>query len=286
MGLLVIALNPHQRTQKESFRPSQVVLLIDTSTSMQQPAKDPAEPTSSEPRALRWEAVRRMLAETPLLDRLREQHVVDVATFDSDLVTGLLRLPKRDSAGRSTKPSPGDTSPGDTSPGDTSSAEGTRQDASQRGSLPDWDALLEPTGLATRLGDSIDKLLSESRSQTLAGVVVVTDGANNVGRDVKAANRRAQRDGVPLFAIGVGGTKPPVNLQLVRLIVPSDVQFGDAFEITALLQATGLDDWLAAQNRSGLLLPVELLRRDPDTGEQIVVESLRSEEHTSELQSH
>ena len=42
LGLFVIALNPHQRTQKESFRPSQVVLLVDTSTSMQQPANDPS----------------------------------------------------------------------------------------------------------------------------------------------------------------------------------------------------------------------------------------------------
>ncbi len=274
-GLLVIALNPHQRTQKESFRSSQVVLLIDTSTSMQQPAADPADsaeadaaqsaltgPISPGPQEPRWEAVKRMLADSPLIDRLREQHVVDVATFDSDLVTGLLRLPKKEPADSADVPA-----------ADESPDEGSSQQASAVSPSADWDALLEPTGLATRLGDSVDKLLAESRSQTLAGVVVVSDGANNVGRDVQAANRRAQRDGVPLFAIGVGGTKPPVNLQLARLIVPTDVQLGDAFEITALLQSTGLHDWLAAQNRSGLSLTVELLRRDPNTGEPVVVES-------------
>ncbi len=276
-GLLVIALNPHQRTQKESFRASQVVLLVDTSTSMQQPASDPAEAdfagsVSARPQEPRWEAVKRLLAESPLIDRLREQHVVDVATFDSDLLTGLLRLPKKDPADSEKTGVPGVQSPDGRSSSDPS-PEVSSQEASARGPSPDWDALLEPTGLATRLGDSVDKLLAESRSQTLASVVVVSDGANNVGRDVRAANRRAQRDGVPLFAIGVGGTKPPVNLQLARLIVPTDVQLGDAFEITALLQSTGLHNWLAAQNRSGLSLSVELLRRDPDTGEPVVVES-------------
>ena len=75
LGVLVIALNPHQRTQQESFKPSQVVLLADTSTSMQQPAGDPSSIASSEPAELRWEAVRRLLAESQLLDTLREQHV-------------------------------------------------------------------------------------------------------------------------------------------------------------------------------------------------------------------
>ena len=44
--LLVIALNPHVRTQRESFRPSQVAILVDTSTSMKQPSTD-ARPGSA-----------------------------------------------------------------------------------------------------------------------------------------------------------------------------------------------------------------------------------------------
>ena len=255
LGVLVIALNPHQRTQQESFKPSQVLLLADTSTSMQQPASDPSTIESSEPAELRWEAVKRLLTESPLLDTLREQHVVDVATFDSDLITGRLRLSKVDSTD------------GDEGDGDSDSTGEIEPNAV-------WDELLQPTGLATRLGDSIDKLLAENRSETLAGIVVLSDGANNVGRDVTTSNRRAKREGIPLFAVGVGGTKPPVNLQLTRLIVPSDVHVGDAFEVTALLQSSGVRDWLEDQNRSGeLSVLVELLRRDPDTNETTVVDS-------------
>ncbi|MGD9854008.1 MAG: hypothetical protein AB7U20_03570 [Planctomycetaceae bacterium] len=256
-GLFVIAMNPHQRTQKESFRPSQVLLLVDTSTSMQQPSSDPAEPASSAARELRWEAVQRLLAESPLIGELRQEHVVDLATFDSDLVTGRLRFSQRKTDNPTLGPSAGDSA----------------EEPSDAATAPDWNAILQPAGLSTRLGDPLDKLLAVCRAQTLAGRGAVSDGANNVGRDVTAANRRAKQEGVPLFAVGVGGTKPPVNLQLARLIVPTDVQLGDAFEITALLQTTGLGDWLAAQNRSGLSLPVELLRRDPDTGEAVSVAS-------------
>ena len=65
VGVLIIALNPHQRTQKESFRLSQVILLADTSTSMQQPASDPAAGTSVEAAEVRWEVIQQLLAERP-----------------------------------------------------------------------------------------------------------------------------------------------------------------------------------------------------------------------------
>lgn len=250
-GLLVIAINPHRRTQEEAFRPSQVTLLVDTSTSMQQPATDPSAASDPSQKQLRWEAVRDLLADSPLIERLRQTHVVNVATFDSDLKSNQFRIPK---AG-----------------GDDRSAVEPNEAATAN---PEWTSLLEPTGVSTRLGDSLDKLLAETRTETLAGVVVVSDGASNVGRDVSTANRRAQRNGVPLFAVGVGGTRPPVNLQVVRLIVPSDVQLGDAFELTALVQSQGLKAWHEQQGggASGAVT-VQLLRKTETDAEPVVVES-------------
>lgn len=247
-GLFIVAINPHQRTQKESFRPSQVILLVDTSTSMQQPEGDPTTSPGAAQVATRWEAVRDTLATSPLIDRLRETHVVDVATFDSDLRSGLYRF-----ARHSTGATPVDAGPAPVA--------------------IDWTSLLEPTGVSTRLGDSLDKLLAESRAETLAGIVVISDGANNVGRDVSAANRRAQKAGVPLFAIGVGGTRPPINLQIARLIVPSDVQLGDAFELTALVQSQGFSEWLRQQGRPSGSVTVELVKQDSPSAEPAVVDS-------------
>jgi hypothetical protein len=250
-GLLVIAINPHQRTQEESFRPSQVMLLVDTSTSMQQPAGDPSPSVNPQDAPVRWEAVRDLLANTGLIEHLRESHVVDLAMFDSDLRSSQFRFPVRGGA-----------------------ASGGEGAAAAGPSAPDWIALLEPTGLSTRLGDSLDKLLAETRTETLAGVVVLSDGASNVGRDVTTANRRAQRSGVPLFAVGVGGKRPPVNLQVARLIVPTDVQLGDAFELTALVQSQGFADWREQQGGGGTgSVNVQLLRQGEGESEPVVVES-------------
>src|SRR5690606_24482456 len=182
---------------------------------------------------------------------LRETHVVDVATFDSDLKSSQHRFSRLADANAQSDPSVA-TGP----------------------ATPDWDALLEPTGLSTRLGDSLDKLLAESRTETLAGVVVLSDGASNVGRDVTSANRRAQRSSVPLFAVGVGGKRPPVNLQVARLIVPTDVQLGDAFELTALVQSQGFAAWREQQGAGGTSsVNVQLLRQGEADSEPVVVES-------------
>ena len=248
IGLLIIALNPHRRTQQESFRPSQVVLLVDTSTSMQQPAGDPDPSLAAAEQPMRWEAVRDLLAGSTLIDDLRKTHTIDVATFDSDLSSGQFRFEKTSSTD------------------DNSTSNETLPQ-------PDWTELLQPTGRSTRLGDSLDKLLAETRAETLSGIVVISDGASNVGRDVSSANRRAQKNGVALYGVGVGGTKPPVNLQIARLIAPSDVQLGDAFELTALVQANGFREWLDRQGQSAASATVELLRQDSDASEPEVVES-------------
>lgn len=221
--LLVVFLNPHERTQTQAYRPSQVMLLVDTSASMEQPAIDP-HTAGSQSVPTRSEAVRRLLAESPLIEQLRQDHHVDVYTFDGDLSQNLRRfLTEFEPAGSRSRQKPAGEA-------DTTAAEPPL----------DWAELLRPHGQSTRLGDSLDKLLADSRGKSLSGVVIFTDGANNAGRDWQAANQRAKENGVRLVAVGVGSTEPPVNLEVARVIAPSDVQLGDPFEITGLLQSSGL----------------------------------------------
>ncbi len=251
-GLFLIALNPHRRTQEESFRPSQVALLVDTSTSMQQPAGDAGDPSTGAQQP-RWEAVRAMMADSTLLAELTKTHTVDVYTFDSDLSERLFRFPHD---GSRPGPAPATTDSGSAIP-----------------DSPDWDELLQPTGPSTRLGDSVDKLLAELQSRSLSGVVVISDGASNVGRDVTAPNRRARKDGSRLVGVGVGGTQPPVNLQIVRIIAPTDVQLGDSFEISALVQSQELSQWQATSGFAEFPpLTVELLRKTADDPQPVVVQ--------------
>ena len=252
-GLVVIALNPQERTQKESYRPSQVVLVVDTSTSMQQPDRDPRS-SGAAPLRTRADAVAQLLAESDLIDELRSIHHVDLYTFDSDLSENQHRFTTRF-----------EISP-DTAEADDA---GTGTDALE--AQPDWSTLLQPRGSSTRLGDSLDKLLAEVKGRTLSGIVVFSDGSSNVGRDVGPANECAQNAGVRLVAVGLGGTQPPLNLQIAKMIAPTDVQMPqadaigdgeDTFEVTGYIQSEGL---------GGRSVEVELLRRLPDDEEASVV---------------
>lgn len=215
--LTVIALNPHLRQQSEVYRPSHIALLIDTSTSMQQPEMDPR--SSGGASRTRIDAIRELLEQSSLVEDLRAQHVVDVYTFNSDLSGVAARLPT------TFKP-------------DT----GGLPDEEPSSPEVDWEQLLQTSGNVTNLGDSLDKLLAEIKSSTLSGVVIFSDGASNAGREVRAARDRAQANSTRLVTVGVGSTTPPVNLTITKAIVPTDVQKGDVFEITSLLQGQGLSE--------------------------------------------
>jgi hypothetical protein len=230
IGLAGILLNPHTRTQTTGTRPSEVAVIVDTSTSMQQPADDVTPGATGPTRA---ERVRETLAQSPLIEELRKPHVVDVYTFDSDLKPQAQRLEQL-------------------------------KDGAVPSRSVDWSKLIEPQGNSTRLADSIDKLLAESRSRTLAGAIVFSDGASNAGRDMRPANERAKSQGVPLFAVGVGGTRPPINVAIQKIVLPTDVQKGDPFEITGLLQGI---------NVNGKQATVELLEKGPNDPQPNVVDS-------------
>jgi hypothetical protein len=237
--LFVIALNPHIRTQRESFRPSQVAILVDTSTSMKQPATDVRPGTATPDRAT---VVREFFEKTPLLAELQKRHAIDVYTFDSDLNGPLYRFPW--------------AGPGRSDPSGNEKAEALQP--------PQWGTWLQPARNSTALGDALDKVLAETKGKTLSGVIVVSDGASNVGRSPDTAIQRARQSGVKLIAIGVGGTTPPVDLSVARIVSPTDVAKGDAFELTAWVQSRGLTN----QNVS-----VELLQRGPQDTTPIVVET-------------
>ena len=240
---LVIAFNPHVRTQTNSYRPSKVILLVDTSTSMQQSASDPRTDPEVAPTA-RSEAVTQLFSESSLIDSLQAQHTVDLYTFDGDLSELQLRLPSR------YQPADGGSSVANSDPSGAPVVE--------------WETLFSSSGHTTSLGDSVDKLLVEAKSPSLSGIVVISDGASNSGRDVTSPRNRAQTEGVRLVAIGVGSTTPPVNLEMAKLIAPTDVQKGDAFELSALVTGQGV---------AGQTVELDLLQKGPNDPEPAVIHS-------------
>lgn len=210
--LLVIALNPQDRTQRTAFRPSRVAILADTSLSMRHPAESTTEATAAVEATSRADGIKKVLSSTALIEQLRREHEVSVFTFDSTLA------------------GPHRVYPLKTDKGD---AAGTPIEI-------DWSNVLQPRGTETRLGESLSELIRQSAGRTLSGIVVITDGGNNAGMDVLTAHDRAVAAKARLVTVGVGGTDQPLNLQVADLQSPTDVQLSDKFEITAFLQAQGL----------------------------------------------
>ncbi len=220
-ALVVIAINPRQRTQKVSYRPSRVAVLVDTSLSMRYPERMPQQ--DSEVVASRTEAVQELLTQSTLIEELREKHDVSLYTFDSQL-EGPHQVFRRDFRTES----------------NAESTTGIESDPSGEKSL-DWDEVLRARGLETRLGETVLNLVRQLGGKTLSGIVLLSDGAANSGIDPDSAANAARAANARILTVGVGSVEQPVNLQLASLQAPTDVFVGDQYEISAFVRSQGLE---------------------------------------------
>lgn len=104
-----------------------------------------------------------------------------------------------------------------------------------------WLTELEPTATSTRLTESIEFIVNKERGGPIAGVIVATDGGNNSESPISKAIASAANASIPIFPIGIGDTRKPINLQVVDLQMPPRVFPGDKFQVKGLLQAYGLE---------------------------------------------
>ncbi len=258
-GLLAIAINPQERTQTTSFRPSRIVIAVDTSLSMQLPESSPdelkasgdatagqAEIKTARPRV---DAVRQLLESSKLIAELQRNHDVSVFTFDSTL--GGPHWQFRSTDARTV--------------GQAARLPGGAAGEPPALRTPNWDEIVKPRGVETRLGESLLDLIRQVSGKSLSGVIVISDGAANSGVDVSAAVSMATQTKTRLMTLGVGSTQPPVNLSIASVQAPTDAHLGDPFEIAAFVQAEGL---------AGKNAIVELLSRpEGETSEPILIES-------------
>jgi hypothetical protein len=101
---------------------------------------------------------------------------------------------------------------------------------------------IEADGPATALGDSLQKILTDLRSEKVAAMVLLTDGRSNSG--VLQAPEVAARYGkksIPIFAIGIGDPNPPKDLAIENLEAPEVSIQGDPVRFTFLVRAQGYD---------------------------------------------
>jgi len=91
--------------------------------------------------------------------------------------------------------------------------------AAQTTSIPTLDAM-PPPGPQTRIGDALLQLLQTGASVPLAGIVLVSDGAENGGTLSEARLAEIASYGVPVHTVGVGPERNPNDLEIEQLRVP------------------------------------------------------------------
>lgn len=247
-GLIVFFLGIERRTSRDVVHNSQVAVLVDVSQSMGLGAEENSSDTSSS----RIKAVTSALADSPLLADLRQTHDVNIARFDQE-VEPVVSLPKESREPRVEGREP------DASDLDTKNTATLNPQPSTLNPV-DWPKELQPRGTQTRLGQALADELRLYRDAPLAGVVVISDGAQNAGIEPGAAVEAARQAKVPLYTIGVGSAVVQRNIAIRDLVVPTRAFPNDTLNVTGYLQANGY---------AGQSIDVELTRRrtqDPAGG--------------------
>jgi hypothetical protein len=216
----LVMLRPSAARDVERLLPGRVVVMADRSASMS--VRDPALDDEA---ARRWaaaldladlESVRRLSRHEllrgllsrgggALLRGLGRHGQVEVVTFAEDLGT-VLRLPYEAASGGNV-------------------------------ALPDWQAAGPRTDLAATLLGA----LSREPGTQLAAVVLLTDGRDTEGGDLAGAAKAAAREGVPLYAVGIGSAVPPRNVAVEEVSAPEQTIRGLPLSLTAFVRAQGFE---------------------------------------------
>lgn len=102
-----------------------------------------------------------------------------------------------------------------------------------------WWEMLRADQPVTALGDAVREVLRRQRGQSLAGILVISDGAHNAGSLPVAAAQLARQEGRALYCYGVGITSPK-DLQVANLF-SEDVAFvNEDLAVVVRVRAPGL----------------------------------------------
>jgi hypothetical protein len=113
-------------------------------------------------------------------------------------------------------------------------AERLRNDEAES-ARPPADARHMADGPATDVGRALRGAVEALGGATVAGVVLLSDGAVNRGEPPAAIAAYAAARDIPVYAVGIGDPAEPVNVRVLACEAPGVVFVKDPFEITARL---------------------------------------------------
>ncbi len=114
---------------------------------------------------------------------------------------------------------------------------------------------------ATALGDALAETLTAWRGAPIAGVLLVTDGANNSGSNPSVASHVAAADRVPLFIYGTGVAQAH-DLRVLGATAPPIAFVGEATEVRTSVRLQGYPPGTPAR--------ISLRQGDKVLGEQTI----------------
>jgi uncharacterized membrane protein len=98
---------------------------------------------------------------------------------------------------------------------------------------------LEFNGTQTRLGEALTRVQSELSAVPLAGLVVVTDGADNSESPLTDAILKLRGGGVPVHTVGLGAERFSRDIELLRVESPRAVLSGSSVAAEVMVVHSG-----------------------------------------------
>lgn len=98
------------------------------------------------------------------------------------------------------------------------------------------------SGSRTRIGEALARIVEECRGRSVPGVVLISDGRSNDGRDPREAARLAAAELVPIHTVGVGDPSAPSNLAVEIVEAPEVALENDEVVFSVRVSATGVED--------------------------------------------
>jgi hypothetical protein len=100
----------------------------------------------------------------------------------------------------------------------------------------------EPAALVTDWTGVLARALRRGESGPLLGVVLLTDGRENVSRDPGREADRLAAAGVPICAVMIGSTSAPKDVAIASVRAPEGVLKGDIASVEVTVKADGVPD--------------------------------------------
>lgn len=94
-------------------------------------------------------------------------------------------------------------------------------------------------GNATNLGKSLSQIAAEFAAAPLAGIVLLTDGADNQSENLENTAAQLRARNIPVYSIGVGSSQIVRDVEVLRASAPRQVLKDTTLEAEVTIQSTG-----------------------------------------------